>query len=304
MVSKEVIRPNLFLIGAMKAGTTSLHSHLQRHPDIFMSEPKEPAFFVPEVERWPKDVDWYLELFADAGEAKVVGEASTHYTKIPDHEGVPERIADFCDDPRFIYVVRDPISRIVSHYWYKVSQGMELRPMKKAVRDDTDFSYKAISDYRRQLEPYFDRFGRDRVLVLTFEELVADPERVLTETYRWLGVDPGRVELELPRENTRAEEVEMRSGLGLLDRFSRSRLWEVIHPYVPSFLTDFGGRMAREKVNPSDVSESELVESLRPEFQEKVRDLESFLERDFHRWTTTFPARERSGTVNSARKET
>lgn len=274
----------------MKCATTSLHDHLGNHPDIFMSDPKEPAFFVPEIERWPNDVEWYLGLSEGGEGMEVVGESSTHYTKIPDHRGVPERIAEFCDDPRFIYVVRDPIDRIVSHYWDKVEQGMERRPMLEAVREDTKYSYQAVNDYKMQLEPYFERFGRDRALVLPFERLVAEPRETLPEIYRWLGVKPDPIELDLSRKNRRAEEVEMPRGRGILDRFSRTAFWETVHSYVPSSIKSIGAQLARGKVAPSDVDTQEVVEYLRPQFQTKVRELEAFLSRTFPRWTTTFPS--------------
>lgn len=289
MNSSREHRPNLFVIGAAKAGTTSLHSHLATHPNVFMSDPKEPAFFVPEIDWRPKDLGWYLGLFEEAGAAKIIGESSTHYTKIPIYEGVPERIDQFCENPRFIYVVRDPIDRIVSHYWYEVEGGVEHRTILKAALEDP--KYRKISDYKMQLEPYFELFGRDRVLVVTFERLITEQEAVLGRIYAWLDLDPQLAELVLPRENQRPEEVQMRRGFGLLDRFSRSSFWESVHSFTPSFVKSLGSRLARQKVNPSAVDDQYLIERLRPEFQGKVLELESFLGRQFPEWTTTIPSR-------------
>jgi hypothetical protein len=68
-------RPNLFIVGAMRSGTTSLHAYLGLHPEIFMSVPKEPSYFVKEM-NLAKGQEWYLGLFAAAGKAKVIGESS------------------------------------------------------------------------------------------------------------------------------------------------------------------------------------------------------------------------------------
>lgn len=285
MTGNAEIRPNLFIIGAARSGTSSLHFHLDRHPDVFMSRPKEPAFFVPEIDAFPKDPEWYLGLFAEAGDARIVGESSTHYTKRPIYEGVAERIATFCGAPRFIYLVRDPIDRIVSQFWHDSRQFVEHREMLPAVRDEV--KYRAISDYRMQLEPYFEVFGRDRVLVLVFEELVSRTEHVLDKVFRWLDLDPDRAPDRLEQRNARPEEMEITRGRGRLFRFAKSSFWDALSPYVPSFFKDFGKEMIYQRVKPSDVEVEEVVEFLRPGQREKVRELSAFLGRDFPHWTTT-----------------
>ena len=127
------LKPNLFIIGAMKCGTTSLHTYLGDHPDILMCPMKEPSHFVNSEELrivWPgpsrpsfgnteKD---YCDLFR-GGEGKLVrGESSTAYTKLHKVTGVAKRIYDFNSDAKLIYIMRDPIERTISHYWHAVDQ--------------------------------------------------------------------------------------------------------------------------------------------------------------------------------------
>src|SRR5688572_24468381 len=107
--------PNFFIIGAMKAGTTSLWQYLRRHPEIFMSKLKEPGYFTEEL-RWDQGIEWYRSLFDDAGSARAVGEASTSYTKWPRFAGIPARMHALVPEARLIYLVRDPGDRIRSHY--------------------------------------------------------------------------------------------------------------------------------------------------------------------------------------------
>ena len=98
--------PNLFVIGAMKCGTTSLHSYLNCHPDVLMSEKKETDFFVKEL-NWEKGLGWYKNLFD--GEATIIGESSQNYSKYQWWPGVPERISNLIESPKFVYVLRDPV---------------------------------------------------------------------------------------------------------------------------------------------------------------------------------------------------
>lgn len=282
-------RPNLFVIGAMKAGTTSLHRYLSSHPDVFMCEPKEPGFFVPELKYYPRDEAWYRSLFAAAGDARVVGEASTHYAKLPVYGGVPERIAAYSPDARFIYVMRDPVERTLSHYWYHVRLYGTGKPMLQAFRENVAF--RAFSDYPMQLAPYFERFGADRVLCLTFEEMVADPRGTISGVLEWLGLRTDVPMPELGRENARPERVRQARGLGLLGRLARSGVWDLVSPAVPAPLKRLGRRRAFASVAPAEVPTAEAIEHLRPEMAEMVERLARLLGRDFPRWTTTLGGR-------------
>lgn len=290
MSRNHEIRPNLFIIGAAKSGTTSLHDHLRRHPEIFMSTPKEPGYFTPGVAYYPTSTEWYLSLFKDAGDARIVGESSTHYTKLPSYPGVAERIARFCDAPRFIYLMRDPIDRIISQYWHGIRQEVQIRGMLEAIQGEVDF--KALSDYAMQLEPYFETFGRDRVLVLTFEELIREQERVLGEVFEWLGVDASLAPPALERKNARPEMLMTPRGRAVLQRFRRSQFWDQVAPYVPKSLRRFGQHLARRPVRPDQVPVDEVIEMLRPGQLAKVEELSALLGREFPLWTTTLGHRE------------
>src|SRR5215210_7255111 len=107
--------PDFLVIGAMKAGTTTLYNHLRGHPDIFMTSYKEPEFFVAE-KTWGRGTAWYQRLFADAPDAARLGEASTSYSKCTEFTGVPERIHSLIPDVQLLYVLRHPIARIESMY--------------------------------------------------------------------------------------------------------------------------------------------------------------------------------------------
>jgi hypothetical protein len=179
--------PTFLLIGAMKAGTTTLYGHLADHPQVFMPANKEPDFFVAE-KAWGRGLRWYSELFAGGLEATAAGEASTSYTKCTEFSGVPERIAQVVPDVRLVYLLRDPVARLRSMYLHNVIRGRERRPIAEAVIEDS--MYIGASSYAMQIRAYLPYFPMDRLLVVSTEELEADAVGVLERVYRFIGVDP------------------------------------------------------------------------------------------------------------------
>jgi hypothetical protein len=188
--------PNLLVIGGLKCGTTSLHHYLNLHPEIAMSRPKELNFFVAEL-NWDLGAEWYASHFDRA--APVRGESSPHYTNLPRFAGVAGRIAGLLAEVRLIYVVRDPIERILSHYLHNVSGGYESRSLERALADP-DSAYIARSRYAMQLEPYLDAFGRERILIVANEELAGAREATMREVFGFCGVEAGFASAQFARE--------------------------------------------------------------------------------------------------------
>jgi Sulfotransferase domain len=196
--------PTFIVIGAMKTGTTSLFHYLRAHPQVFMSPLKEVDFFIEEG-NWFRGLDWYRKQFAGAGDdAIAVGEASTAYTKVPEFMGVPDRIADCIPDTRLIYLIRDPIDRIRSHYQHRALIGAERSPFDDAVINDP--RYVDCSRYALQIDQYLDRFPRERILIVTSEALRSDRAPTMRQVYRFLGVDEAFVSESFDREFYRTEE--------------------------------------------------------------------------------------------------
>ena len=179
--------PNFLIVGAMKAGTTTLYADLCDHPEVFLTSDKE-----PEGLRWCgtlEGVRRYERLFARAGPARAVGEASTFYTKRPHADGVAQRArAVLGPDVTILFLVRDPLRRMVSQYHHEVARGAESRPLNVALREDPD--YAGFSRYAWQIAPWQAAFGPGRVHVLQFERYVADRRATLTHVCGLLGIDP------------------------------------------------------------------------------------------------------------------
>jgi len=179
--------PNFLVIGAMKAGTTSLHRYLREHPQVFMPDEKELDFFVAE-KRWGRGRSWYEAQFAAAGDAVAVGEASPCYTMFPRFSGVPARVAQLLPHARLVYCVRHPIERMRSHYLHEVEKGRERAPIGRALVSDPQ--YLDASRYAMQLDQYLDRFSARRILVISAEQLRDERAPTVARVLAFLGVDP------------------------------------------------------------------------------------------------------------------
>jgi len=279
-------RPNLFIIGAMKSGTTSLHSYLDSHPEIFMCKPKEPKFFSRES-NLAKGEEWYQAFFANAGEASIIGESSTEYSKAPDIDGVPQRIAKFNPEARFIYIMRDPIERTISHYWLSVRAWGERRDMLTAFQQDPH--YLNVSHYAMQLSPYFEIFGRDKVACLTLEEMKKNTSDILGNLFVWLGVEPSvNLQIREKKKNVTPRYIKRDKGLELLSAFSRSRFWKAIRSSVPQSLRSIVSGFTKEEIDRTATSTNKVVEFLRPIQLEQTQALSEMIGRRFPEWTKLF----------------
>jgi hypothetical protein len=177
-------RPDFIIIGAMKSATSSLHVQLESQPGIFMSEPKEPNFFSDDAE-YRHGTDFYLSLFANAGERDLCGESSTHYTKLPDYPQTVSRMKALLPKVKLIYVMRHPIHRLVSHYTHQWSENEIRCDINDAINSCPELIN--YSRYSYQLKPYFESFGRESVLPVFFQALKQYPQRELERVARFIG---------------------------------------------------------------------------------------------------------------------
>jgi hypothetical protein len=184
-VTSDRMLPTFVVIGAMKAGTTSLHHYLSLHPEISMSEPKELHFFSKD-RNWNRGMDWYRRNFAAA---KACGESSPSYTKFPGVPGVPERMHSLLPNAKLVYVVRDPIERLISHYVHRYARGVEHRSLASALDTFEENEYVDTSRYFLQLEQYRRYYDDSVILVLSAEQLKTARRETLQLIFGFLGVD-------------------------------------------------------------------------------------------------------------------
>ena len=196
--------PNTLIIGAAKAGTTSLFDWLSQHPEVSASRIKEVKFF---DHNWSRGPAWYRAQFAPRRRHKVILEASPNYLW---NRPVPERARDLLGAPKLIVLLREPVDRAYSHHAMKVRQGMETRGFEEALEAERErlapyagraeagdeaalgrferFAYAAESRYADQLERWLAVFARENFLFIRAEDLFRDPRAELARTLEFLGL--------------------------------------------------------------------------------------------------------------------
>jgi hypothetical protein len=186
---KQDCVPNFFVVGAAKCGTTSLHAYLQEHPQIAMTSAKEPCVY--SNPRGLPSHPGYEGLFDDC-RAQRRGESSTSYSRWPAEGDAAARIRAAVPDARLIYLVRDPIERLVSDYVQQVAVGFEERPIDEALADFADPGnwYVCASRYGMQADHYLEHFDRSALLIVEQSELRNSRSATLRRVFEFLGVDP------------------------------------------------------------------------------------------------------------------
>ncbi|NOQ64219.1 MAG: sulfotransferase [Methyloprofundus sp.] len=203
--------PNFIIIGAQKAGTSSLHRHLAQHPQLIASCIKEVHFFDggldPAVDNFKQGPLWYRSHFPLQKKLKAqqkTFESSPLYLFNPD---VAERIHQLIPDIKIIVLLRDPSQRAISHYFKEQRRGKESLAIFEAMlaeeqriepivqqRDFKNekyrhYSYKSRGLYREQLERYYSHFAREQILVINSEYFLSSIERSLMQVFEFVGVD-------------------------------------------------------------------------------------------------------------------
>jgi hypothetical protein len=225
--------PDFLIIGAMRAGTTTLYHDLRQHPDVFMPEDKEPEVLINFRGRTERARREYKRLLRSARDQQLCGEASTAYAKRPDHEGIAEFAqALFGSGIKIVYMVRDPIERIISHHHHLYSRRQTTQTLDEAVRQD--HRLLAYSRYGMQIAPWFDVFGDGKVKVICFENYVKDRRSALKGLYHFLGVDIARMPAETPYI-VRNRTASRPTTTPLWRKLVHDRAWykKIVKPRVP-----------------------------------------------------------------------
>ncbi|MFY9587152.1 MAG: sulfotransferase [Actinomycetota bacterium] len=272
--------PSFFVIGAQKAGTTSLYHYLRSHPQIFLTDTKELNFFIEE-RNWGRGLDWYADQFAAAKPGQISGEVNPEYTAFPAFDGVAGRIAATCPDARLIYLVRHPIQRMRSSYRHALSYNEEYRAIDSAFAHNLGLLVRSL--YAMQLERYLQHFPRERILIVTTESLRDRRNETLATILAFLGADPevplGGLEQTYNRSDQRRVP---RAWLSVAGRSARRRAF--LAPYrrrSPARLEWLWTRQPRgRETDLSPETEAWLRRRLRPDLV-RLREL---MGKDFDAW--------------------
>jgi hypothetical protein len=290
------VLPGFFIGGTQKGGTTTLHWRLKEHPDVFIPDFPQEIHFFDDDAAFARGLGWYERLFAGHRGERAVGQTSPLYLYAPE---VPERIHAVIPRARFLFSLRDPVDRAYAHYWHSVKKGYEGLDFEAALAAEPariarggtlwrDHSYVDRGRYAGQLRRFFERFGRERVLVLFQDELAADPARVEAACARFLEVDPAA----FPPRRVTAHNV---SQLPRSRRLQRAvGPWRRSLPRVAAAIDRLNLRTA-----PYPPLDPALRIRLARLFEPEIRELEGLLGIDLHRWRRAADAETRSGPGDS-----
>lgn len=290
--------PNFFILGAAKAGTTSLFDILVKHQQIFGSPVKEIGFFNND-ERYNKGISWYQEtFFNDAQSYPIRMEATPAY--LTWSEKTAKRLRD--DYPirsvKFALIFRDPVQRAYSHYWHRVRLGHETLSFEDAMQEESSrlaenhddlyrtgngkFGYFRAGCYGSRLKPFIENFDKENFFFLLQEDLSADNfQSIITSLQQFLGVD--EIENLTSQRANQASLPRKRCFVSLyrelkhtvLGRMYRERLNESFRMAIHSYL------FPPISNPPIDI---DFARKLRLRFFDEIKELEQMIDRDLSAW--------------------
>jgi hypothetical protein len=283
--SRHATLPNFIIIGGLKCGTTSIHHYLGLHPEINMSKPKELNFFAAE-QNWDLGLDWYRGRFDDR--FKVNGESSPHYTNRPRFNGVAERIHEHCPDAKLVYMVRDPIKRILSHWVHATGAGYETREFVETL-SLPDTSYIQRSMYWMQLEPYLELFDRDQIEIITQEDLGKKRNETMRQAFTFLEVDENFTSEQWDRqwEKSSAKHDDKYQFMEKLIKLPGFRAFDRNFDRLPESMRWMVEKVVHDPDKPPAPKPEipdELMETLKGRFRDDVAGLKEWAGRDFDGW--------------------
>lgn len=193
---KNKFLPNLFIPGAAKSGTTTLHELLNLHPEISMSKVKEPVFWNNKKFEKYIEQDWlnYKKLFVE--KSKIYGESTTSYMY---YNSFIENInKNYKKSPKFIFILRNPIDRYNSHFWWMKGLGLEKNKIKNVLNIESQINFEEYDYYPKNyfqfglyskwIQRFIDNFGLENIKVITLEKLISNRLDTINSCFDFLGL--------------------------------------------------------------------------------------------------------------------
>ena len=276
--SETTFAPNFFVIGAMKAGTTTLCQYLKQFSEIGSSRVKETDYFILEKNHALGEA-WYQRQFDHS--RPLLGEASPNYTKYDVFPGVPERIAKVAPNALFLFSARDPVDRFVSHYRHSWAHGhMRMQP-EDLLNSDSGRHMIECSRYGAQIDRYLMHFNREQFLFIDFDELCETPQAVADQAAEFLGVGPRPIQPELPL-NTADQTAQVP---GVVKRAARSTLARRLDRFIPKVAQSVvRGAFSIRKPDPAPELDQALLEDVADLLFDDAKRFREISGRTFGQW--------------------
>jgi hypothetical protein len=292
-------KPDFYIIGAAKAGTTSLYDILCQHTQVYFPFDKEPAYFCDD-EYFSRRDEWYINtFFSMSGENQVRGEATSRYLYFAEKTAL--RIFEFSRPmlPKFIAIFRDPAKLVYSLYWHSVREGHETLSFKEALAAEKDrmvklqaqletrgqilFAYSRVGLYAQQVRQYLSFFPREQFLFLITDDLLNFPVLI------------SRLQKFLDLEDQSAKIKPVTSNVSALPRSNMLHQWlrkrsmakDLLKPFIPFSIRHklkiATLEMNLRKFTPPEMDE-EMANSIRAHYREETDQLQNILDRDLSSW--------------------
>lgn len=277
-------KPTFIGIGAQKCASTWIYDVLKDHPDVVLSQQKEVDFF---SYKYDHGIQWYEKHFSEADGHAVVGEISPSYFHEP---AVPARVHRHYPDIKLIVSLRNPVKRAISNHLHEVRVGHfsgDDISFEKGLANNPMYVEQGL--YAQHMMRWLSVFPRENILVLVFEEVVANREAAAREIYRFLELD----------DDHRSEALDTRSNPGYVNRFRRLEsvrkglrrfVRSIGFDFVWSFLAKSGLRKVYSDVNKVSGEravpppEAATIKTLSAQFDDEITQLESLLSRELGMW--------------------
>jgi hypothetical protein len=286
------------LVGPPKTGTTTLYHYLKSHPKLFLPDQKELHYFshhhLINHRKGPGDkkalhficTQWeeYLAHFANADEDQIKVEISPSYFY---YSQVARQIYDQLEAPKIIISLRNPIQKAYSQYNFLVRDGRESLNFKEALRQEPDriskrwgdiWHYKKGSIYAPSLRNYLEVFGRQKVMVIQFEELIEQPQKTMDQVFRFLEVPPVTVQ---PAHFNRSGPPRLTWLARLLGPPSNAK--ELLKRWLPTDLAmKIKNSMQQLNTRQKQPMKEDIRRQLEDEFRQDVKESEEILGHNFN----------------------
>ncbi len=292
-----MLKPQFMIIGAAKSGTTTLHQYLCRHPQIFMSTPKEPDFFSVDS-HYAKGIDWYESLFQDAKPDQICGEASTTYSRLQQYPHTVERLFKVLPKVKLIYIMRHPVDRAYSFYVHRL-KGARYKPelavektFEETIVKQSEFIDSSF--YLYQIEQYLKVYPLSSFLFLRMEDLIQHPHETICKILTFIGADANinLTEESIIVANKAEDDPEWFIRKQMTSSFNQIPGVEQIKSLLPQLLKDQAYQWVRRFKYKNWKSQQYMPPPMRPEtrqmllekYREPNQKLAEFLNWDLCSW--------------------
>lgn len=267
----EEKKVDFMIIGVQKCGTTSLSYQLDQHPEIEICEDKEPDFFSRNPD-WKSKINEYQRLFKN--NKRIKGEASTTYSWYLEFPETAQRLFDYNPNLKLIFIVRDPVERMRSHYMHELSKARTKMPIEKEVLLNPTYLHHSL--YSIQIRPFLKLFSKENFHFICFEEYVKNPVQTLESVAEFLNVskqDFNNIDLK-PQNN-------------ILERKAEYKIKTLIAPYVRFLPLSFRNLFKKPftyEIKEREEFSSEFKKILWNYFEDDVKNFEGLSKLDLTHW--------------------